>query len=150
MRGLEKRAQVSLITGMKLRDVDAGCEALYRLKKMGRWQHACQCALCANKNSYQLTHRRLNILLGQLDENQRRWLIGIESLKIGHGGDRKMSTITGMNVETIRRGRREIKGELPDFPLGRIRRPGAGRPCKMQQEQPQHSVSVNTEPTFQC
>jgi hypothetical protein len=37
--------------------------------------------------------------------------------------------ITGLNVETIRRGRRELDDSLRDCPPGRIRRPGAGRPA---------------------
>jgi hypothetical protein len=33
-----------------------------------------------------------------------------------------------MNVETIRRGRRELDAGLRHCPRGRLRRPGAGRP----------------------
>jgi hypothetical protein len=40
-----------------------------------------------------------------------------------------LSLITGLNVETIRRGRRELDASLRDCPPGRIRRPGAGRPA---------------------
>jgi hypothetical protein len=71
----------------------------------------------------------LNLLLSRLDEQQRRWLAALESLKIGHGGDRLLSTITGLNVETIRQGRRELVDDLKGCPPGRIRRPGAGRPA---------------------
>jgi hypothetical protein len=66
-------------------------------------------------------HYRLNLLLARLDERQRRWLAALESQKVGRGGDRLVSCITGLNVETIRRG-------LRDCPPERIRRPGAGRP----------------------
>jgi hypothetical protein len=72
-------------------------------------------------------HRLMNLLLSRLDEDHRRWYVAIESLKIGHGGDRRLSLITGMNVETIRRGRRELADSLSAFPRDRIRRPGAGR-----------------------
>jgi hypothetical protein len=34
-----------------------------------------------------------------------------------------------LDVETIRRGRRELRTDLRDCPPGRIRRPGAGRPA---------------------
>jgi hypothetical protein len=40
-----------------------------------------------------------------------------------------LSLITGLHVETIRRGRRELRASLRDCPSGRLRRPGAGRPA---------------------
>jgi hypothetical protein len=93
--------------------------------------HQCQCPDCvgADDHPHQEIHRRLNILLSRLDEQQRRWLVALEAQKVGRGGDRLLSRITGLNVETIRRGRRELDGSLRDCPPGRIRRPGAGRPA---------------------
>ena len=93
--------------------------------------YACQCPNClaAGYHPDKALHHSLNLLLSRLDEHQRRWLAALESLKIGHGGDRLLSTITGINVETIRRGRRELVDDLKDCPPGRIRRPGAGRPA---------------------
>jgi hypothetical protein len=38
-----------------------------------------------------------------------------------------MSQITGMHVDTIRRGREELDNELTDRPVGRVRLPGGGR-----------------------
>jgi len=75
-------------------------------------------------------HRLTNLLLSRLDEDHRRWYVALESLKIGHGGDRWLSRITGMNVETIRRGRRELADSLAGFSHDRIRRRGAGRKPK--------------------
>jgi hypothetical protein len=91
--------------------------------------HLCQCPLCLETPDHpeQQAHHQLNLLLGRLDEQQRRWLVGHESRKLGHGGDVRLSRITGMNVETIRRGRRELDDELKDRPVGRIRLPGGGR-----------------------
>src|ERR1700674_2211828 len=91
---------------------------------------ACQCADClgtADHPNKQL-HHQMNLLLSRLDEQQRRWYVALESKRIGHGGDRLLSMITGMNVRTIRRGRQELNGALKDVPEGRTRRPGAGRP----------------------
>jgi len=51
--------------------------------------------------------------LSRLDEHQRRWLAALESQKVGRGGDRLLSCITGLNVETIRRGRRELDASWP-------------------------------------
>lgn len=94
--------------------------------------HQCQCPRCVSDPPDHpdcQIHRRLNLLLSRLDEQQRRWLAALEAQKVGHGGDRLLSLITGLNVETIRCGRRELDACLRDCPPGRIRRPGAGRPA---------------------
>jgi hypothetical protein len=70
----------------------------------------------------------MNLFLSRLDEQQRRWYVGLESKKLGHGGDKQLSIITGMHVETIRRGRRELDAYLKERPVGRVRLPGGGRP----------------------
>lgn len=70
----------------------------------------------------------MNLFLSRLDEDHRRWYVALESLKTGHGGDRQLARITGLQVETIRRGRRELASSLESFPAERIRRPGGGRP----------------------
>lgn len=90
----------------------------------------CQCPDCLEDAEHpnKELHRQINLLLSRLDEQQRRWYVALESKRIGHGGDRLLSLITGMNVRTIRRGRRELKQSLKDFIPGRTRRPGAGRP----------------------
>ncbi len=93
--------------------------------------HRCRCPHCrsgAVDHPDRERHRRLNLLLARLEEPQRRWLAALESQRVGHGGDRLVSLITGLNVETIRRGRRELDTSLRDCPAGRCRRPGAGRP----------------------
>ena len=71
---------------------------------------------------------RLNLLLSRLDEQQRRWVAALEAEKVGHGGDTLVALITGLHVDTIRRGREELDAELRDRPCDRIRKPGAGRP----------------------
>jgi hypothetical protein len=92
--------------------------------------HQCQCPDCLAGGDHpnRRLHHHLNVLLGRLPEQQRRWVAALESETGGHGGDRLVSRITGLNVETIRRGRRELNTSLRDCPPGRIRRPGAGRP----------------------
>src|SRR3954447_10943256 len=92
--------------------------------------HQCRCSLCCQSEYHpdKELHRNMNLLLGRLDEQQRRLYAAVESKRIGHGGDRLLSLITGLNVETIRQGRRELDAGLIDTPLGRIRRPGGGRP----------------------
>jgi hypothetical protein len=90
----------------------------------------CQCADClaAEAHPNWEVHHQMNLFVSRLDEQQRRWYVALESKKIGHGGDRLLSQITGLDVETIRRGRRELDGELAERPTERIRRPGGGQP----------------------
>ena len=91
----------------------------------------CRCQVCqasGDETPEKQTHHQMNLLLSRMDEQQRRWLVAYESQKLGHGGDVLLSRITGVNVETIRRGRRELATELSDRPPGRIRLPGGGRP----------------------
>jgi len=91
--------------------------------------HACQCAACASgDHAAREIHHQLNVLMSRLDEQQRRWLAALESNKFGHGGDALVSRITGLHVDTIRRGREELDTDLSDRPTGRVRNPGAGRP----------------------
>lgn len=61
-----------------------------------------------------------------LDERQRRLYAGLESQKFGHGGDRKIAELLGLDVHTVAKGRREVlagKEVDPD----RVRRQGGGR-----------------------
>jgi len=46
---------------------------------------------------------------------------------VGHGGDRLLAQITGLDEQTIRRGREDLGAELADCPAERVRQPGAGR-----------------------
>ncbi len=81
----------------------------------------------------------MNVFLSRLDEQQRRWYVALESKRKGHGGDRLLAQITGMNVETIRRGRQELDEELASRPRERIRAVGGGRPAvekKIQRSKP--------------
>jgi hypothetical protein len=91
--------------------------------------HHCQCADCQSAEDHpnKRLHHHMNVLMSRLDEQQRRWYAALEAEKIGHGGDGHVSAITGMNVETIRRGRRELAQDLEGRPVDRIRVPGGGR-----------------------
>lgn len=61
-----------------------------------------------------------------LDEQQRRLYAGLESLKQGHGGDRKLAEILGLDEETVARGRKELLEAKVQ--RDRVRQPGGGRP----------------------
>ena len=68
----------------------------------------------------------LRRFLATLNEKQRRLYAGFESMKLGRGGDTRIAEITGLNVKTVARGRKEL-GAV-DIHSDRIRAPGAGRP----------------------
>lgn len=66
----------------------------------------------------------MDFFLSTLDEHQRRLYAGLESNKLGHGGDQRLAIITGISVDTIVKGRHELEqAEATD----RIRVPGGGR-----------------------
>lgn len=92
--------------------------------------HECNCDDCLPGADSAIVrhHYRVNLLVSRLDEQQRRWLVATESMRLGHGGDRFMAKVTGMNVETIARGRKEVSSDLENRPVGRVRLPGGGRP----------------------
>jgi hypothetical protein len=92
--------------------------------------HQCKCANCEQAEDHpdKELHHAMNLLISRLDEQQRRWYVAVEAKKLGHGGARLMSQITGMSVDTIRRGRDELNDELSNRPADRVRLPGGGRP----------------------
>jgi hypothetical protein len=60
-----------------------------------------------------------------LDEKQRRLYAGLESLKLGHGGDAQLAHFLGLDPHTVARGREQLLSR--DIELERVRRSGAGR-----------------------
>ncbi len=65
------------------------------------------------------------LFFGLLDEKQRRLYAGLESLKLGRGGDCRISELLGLDVKTIARGRRQLMAR--DVDVERIRKQGGGR-----------------------
>jgi hypothetical protein len=68
----------------------------------------------------------LVLFVSLLDERQRRLFGGLESLRLGWGGEREVAEAIGLDPHTIARGRRDLLQH--DVELDRLRRPGAGRP----------------------
>jgi hypothetical protein len=60
-----------------------------------------------------------------LNEKQRRVYAGLESLKLGFGGDRRIAEFIGMDPHTVAKGRRELLER--DLAVDRIRKSGGGR-----------------------
>ena len=91
--------------------------------------HQCQCPICQQSGDHpdKELHYQMNLFLSRLDEQQQRWYVALEAKKMGHGGATWMSEITGMHVDTIRRGREELGNSLADRPVDRVRLSGGGR-----------------------
>ena len=60
-----------------------------------------------------------------LDERQRRLYSGLESLKLGHGGDQQLAELLGIDPHTVARGRQQLSARQVEF--DRVRRAGGGR-----------------------
>ena len=71
----------------------------------------------------------LVLFCSMLNERQRRLYAGLESLKLGHGGDAHIASILGMDPHTVAKGRRELMG-ADLTATDRLRAPGAGRPSQ--------------------
>jgi hypothetical protein len=65
------------------------------------------------------------LFCSMLNERQRRLYAGLESLKLGHGGDTYIASLLGVDLHTVARGRQElISGDLSPK---RVRVAGGGR-----------------------
>jgi hypothetical protein len=60
-----------------------------------------------------------------LNEKQRRLYAGLESFKLGHGGDKKIADLLGLDSHTIAKGRRELLGG--NIQTESVREKGGGR-----------------------
>lgn len=65
------------------------------------------------------------LFFSMLDEKQRRLYAGLESLKLGYGGDQRMAEFIGMDPHTVAKGRRELLEQ--DLEVERLRKAGGGR-----------------------
>lgn len=88
--------------------------------------HQCHCAECqrSEPNPVKDLHSRMNFFLSTLDERQQRLYVGVESRRVGYGGDQHLAIVTGLSVNTIAKGRREREQAKAD---ARIRALGGGR-----------------------
>ena len=92
--------------------------------------HSCHCPICregANEVTRQ-QHRRINHFLACLNTEQRRWYAAVESERVGRGGDRVISQITGLGEATIQRGRKQLAAALAGETPLRVMERHEGRP----------------------
>ena len=71
-----------------------------------------------------------------LDERQRRLFAGLEALKCGWGGDRRIAQLLGIDPSTVAAGRRQLVER--DVELDRVRRAGGGRPRAEKKHRTRH------------
>jgi len=103
------------------------------MRRQNRILHQCQCPHCLQQEDHpdRELHREFNLLLSHLNEQHRRWVAAFESRRIGWGGMRLVSRITGFSSRTIERGRKELDGQLQSSLPDRPRNPGGGRHRKL-------------------
>ncbi|EIM30653.1 hypothetical protein MicloDRAFT_00005560 [Microvirga lotononidis] len=60
--------------------------------------HPCGCPKCHSRKPHpdRMLHRQINLLASRLDEQQRRWFIAFEAMRIGWGGTQRLAQITGL------------------------------------------------------
>jgi hypothetical protein len=80
----------------------------------------------AEKNRFD-EKEHLLAFLSVLNEKQRRLFLGYESLRLGYGGDKTISKLSGIDARTIAKGRQELLAH--DISIDRVRDFGAGRPA---------------------
>jgi hypothetical protein len=91
--------------------------------------YQCQCPTCQLETDHpdKVHHHNLNLILSRSNEQHRRWLAALEAKRLGYGGIKTVSIITGLNEKTITRGYHELEHSLKDRPTDRIRVVGGGR-----------------------
>ena len=86
--------------------------------------HPAGSSIVADEVTYE-TKAAIVLFFSMLDEKQRRLYAGLESLKLGFGGDQRIAQFIGMDPHTVAKGRRELMEQ--DFEVDRIRKAGGGR-----------------------
>lgn len=76
-----------------------------------------------------------------LDERQRRLFAGLESLKMGYGGDTRIAQLLGLDVGTVARGRTDLMQR--DSQIDQVRRSGGGRPALEKKRRTSSRASKN-------
>jgi hypothetical protein len=97
----------------------------------------CYCPECRREpdGAVAREHRAINRIIACTDERSRRLVAGFLARLYGHGGITLLARITGLDRNTIARGRRELD-QAEVLPPGRVRRPGGG-PKRVEDRRPE-------------
>ena len=98
--------------------------------------HRCSCPECRRRpdGTVAREHRAINRIVACTDERSRRLVVGFLARIYGHGGITLLARITGLDRNTVARGRRELD-QADTLPPGRVRHPGA-RPQRVEDRSP--------------
>jgi hypothetical protein len=92
-------------------------------------QTALSVPLLADASALQVSPHELQaaivLFYSLLDEQQRRLFAGMESIKLGYGGDRVLAEFLGLDPHTVARGRQQLLDQ--NVTPGRTRNAGGGR-----------------------
>ena len=72
------------------------------------------------------TEKQMKSFFDSLNEKDRRRYAAIEAMKLGHGGQKYISSVLGCHFQTIMAGIDELKNGT-ETPEDRIRKPGGGK-----------------------
>jgi hypothetical protein len=113
-----------------LRDIDVYYSTSSNLSKQQelKRKNRIQCIRSAKMEPEILTNElkvALIIFYSTLNEKQRRLYAGLESLKVGHGGDKFIAELLDIDQKTVAKGKRELLSEEVD--VDTIRKSGGGR-----------------------
>jgi hypothetical protein len=125
-----------LVRGGRLRRMEVAGRFLYTAAdsrqsrdQIRTRQTASAVPLVADTSALQVSPNELKaaILLfySLLNEQQRRLFAGLESIKMGHGGDSTLAAFLGLDPHTVARGRQQLLDQ--HVMAGRTRRSGGGR-----------------------
>ena len=115
-----KHALAQLVRDDRLQREKTGASYTYfscdkrtaRRQRQTRNAHAASssAALIVSNPDLAVDEAKATILLfsSMLNEKQRRLYAGLESLKLGHGGDAHIASLLGMDSHTVSRGRQEL------------------------------------------
>jgi transposase len=84
---------------------------------------------------------RFEVLLGHLNERQRRLVLATEARLLGRGGVRAVAGIAGVSETTVRRGVAELAAGADPLAVGRVRAPGGGRK-RVEEHDPQLTAAL--------
>lgn len=84
------------------------------------------------ESSMDALEKRYALLAPHLDERLKRLWCAAEAESLGHGGVTKVQQATGISRPRITRGKKDLNET--SCAVGRIRRPGGGRKCRVEKD----------------
>ena len=106
-------------------------------EKAVRTIRSCSCPDCRREPDGRVAceHRAINRIIACTDERSRRLVAGFLARLYGHGGITRLARITGLDRNTIARGRRELD-QADVLSPDRVRHPGGG-PRRLEDRRPE-------------